>query len=627
LIFVIWRQLTDYLCTVKKALYFQPLYFLFWVLFFIASRAAFLLYHLDNSAQLTIDELFGTFRHGLPLDLSFASYLSAIPFIVAFIGTFWKRLPAAAIVRFYTFVFLGIISVILAADLELYTHWGFRMDATPLQYINTPAEMAASAGSAPLLLLTFVALALTGVFILLYKLYFDLAKYRTLQFSWATTIVSFVLIALLVLPMRGGVQQIPINQSIAYFSDKPFTNHASLNMPWNMMHSMLKYGEISENPYLYLPADSAEQKVKQLYAAVSDSTQQVVKPGKPNVVFIILESFTAKMVEHLGGEKGVTPNLDKLAKEGITFTNFYASGDRSQKGMVSILSGYPVQPATSIVKVPKKSEKLPQLSQTFEQNGYKTSFFYGGELEFANLKSYFVNGGYDKLIDKYAFPEKSYNSKWGAHDHVLFERVLKDLKTEQQPFFSTVYTLSSHEPFEIPIEPKFPGTDEVSKFRNSFYYTDWALGNFIAAAKKEPWWQNTLVVLVADHGHPHPNQDPNHVPSKFHIPFILTGGALTKQGITIDALGSQTDIAATILSQLGLEHNAYTWSRNLLAKTTNPFAFYVFQDGFGYITPAGEVTFDNTSKKVITKSGAVTDKQLEMGKAYLQYSFADFLEK
>ncbi len=612
---------------VKKALYFQPLYFLFWVLFFIVARAAFLLYHLDNSSELTIAELAGTFWYGSRLDFSFASYLSALPFIVAFVGVVWKRFPAAAIIRWYTFVLLGITSVLLAADLELYKHWGFRMDSTPLQYINTPTEMAASAGSAPVILLSFVALALTGIFVLLYKLFFDLRNYRSVRFSWVTTILSFIFIALLILPMRGGVQQIPINQSTAYFSDRPYTNHASLNMPWNMLHSMLKYGEHSSNPYLYLPADSAAHKVQQLYAAVSDSSEQLVKPGKPNVLFIILESYTAKMVEHLGGEKGVTPNLDRLAKEGITFTNFYASGDRSQKGMVSILSGYPVQPATSIVKVPKKSEKLPQLSHTFEQQGYKTSFYYGGELEFANLKSYFLNGGYDKLIDKYAFPDESYNSKWGAHDHVLFERVLKDLKSEKEPFFSTVYTLSSHEPFEIPIKPKFPVTDEISKFRNSVYYTDWALGNFIEAAKKEPWWHNTLVVLVADHGHPYPNNDPNHVPSKFHIPFILTGGALTTHGLTIDMLGSQTDIAATILSQLQLPHNDYVWSRNLLAPTSNPFAFYVFQDGFGYLTPAGTVTFDNTSKKVITKDEGVLEDQLEMGKAYLQYSFDDFLKK
>ncbi len=593
----------------------------------MVSRAVFLLYHSDNASQQTITDLAGTFLYGAKLDLSFAAYLSAIPFLLVFVRLLWKRFPAAGIIRWYTFALLGIISVLLAADLELYAHWGFRLDATPLQYLNTPAEMAASAGSAPLLLLTFVALALAGIFIVVYRLFFDLAKYKTGGVRWPVAVVSFVMIALLVLPMRGGVQQIPINQSIAYFSDKPFVNHASLNMPWNMLHSVLKYGESSVNPYLYLPADSAETKVQRLYTAVSDSSRQLVKSGKPNVLFIIMESYSAKMVEHLGGEKGITPNLDKLAREGVTFTNFYASGDRSQKGLVSILSGYPVQPATSIVKIPKKSEKLPQLSLSFEQHGYKTSFFYGGELEFANLKSYFVNGGYDKLIDKYDFPEESYNSKWGAHDHVLFERVLKDLKSEKEPFFSTVYTLSSHEPFEIPTKPQFPVTDDVSKYRNSVYYTDWALGNFIKAAKKENWWQNTLVVLIADHGHPYPNKDPNHVPSKFHIPFILTGGAVTQQGLTIDAIGSQTDIAATLLSQLNLPFEQYNWSRNLLAPTANPFAFYVFQDGFGYLTPAGEVTFDNTSQKVITQDKAVTNDQLEMGKAYLQHSFKDFLEK
>ncbi|NEM98847.1 LTA synthase family protein [Pontibacter burrus] len=614
----------------KKDLYFQPLYFLFWVFFFIVSRAAFLLYHADNSAELTIAELAGTFWYGSKLDLSFASYLSAIPFILAFVGYLWKRFPAAGIIRWYTFVLLGILSVILAADLELYSYWGFRIDATPLQYLNTPAEMAASAGSAPLFLLSFVALALTGVFVLVYKLFFDLTKFRTLHFSWLAAGLAFFMIALLILPMRGGIQQIPINQSIAYFSDRPFTNHASLNMSWNLMHSMLKYGETSENPYLYLPADSAEQKVQQLYGSVApDSAQhQVVKPGKPNVLFIILESYTAKLVGHLGGEKGITPNLDKLAAQGVTFTNFYASGDRSQKGMVAILSGYPVQPATSIVKVPKKSEKLPQLSRTFEALGYKTSFFYGGELEFANLKSYFVNGGYDKLIDKYAFPAESYNSKWGAHDHVLFDRVLQDLNEEKEPFFSTVYTLSSHEPFEIPIEPKFAGNDVPNKFRNSVYYTDWALGRFVKEAKKQSWWQNTLVVIVADHGHPLPAEDPNHAPSKFKIPLILTGGAMAVQNERINALGSQTDIAATLLAQLHIPYKQdYVWSRNLLAPTQNPFAFYVFQDGFGYITPAGEVTFDNASKRVITRDEGVTDEQLEMGKAYLQYSFADFLTK
>ncbi|GAB3814156.1 hypothetical protein GCM10028895_06980 [Pontibacter rugosus] len=394
------------------------------------------------------------------------------------------------------------------------------------------------------------------------------------------------------------------------------------------MHALLKYEKSGHNPYQYLPEQEAEQRVLALYAAVAaDSTEQLVEAKQPNVLFIILESYTAKLIGSLGGEQGVTPNLDRLASEGINFTNIYAAGDRSEKGMVALLSGYPVQTTTSIIKYPQKTEKLPQLSEVLAQEGYSTSYYYGGELEFANIKSYLRNGSYDRLIDKYDFDPSTYNSKWGAHDHVLFERVLKDLKQEKKPFFSTVYTLSSHEPFEIPIPAKFPGTTEEVMFRNSVYYTDWALGKFIDEAKQQPWWQNTVVVIAADHGHPLPGNDQNHAPSKFRIPFILTGGALRETKKQVDAIGSQTDIVATLLTQLNLPHNQFKWSRNLLAASSSPFAFYVFNDGFGYVTPQGILTFDNTAKQPITKDEDLTDEQLQNAKAYMQFSFDDFVKK
>nr|WP_255710089.1 LTA synthase family protein [Pontibacter harenae] len=376
-----------------------------------------------------------------------------------------------------------------------------------------------------------------------------------------------------------------------------------------------------------MPLQEAEEKVKALYATPSDSTVALVKGTKPNVLFIILESYTAKFVGSLGGEIGVTPNLDSIAATGINFTNMYASGDRSEKGMVALLSGYPVQTITSIIKTPHKTQKLPHLSKVFEEQNYSTSYYYGGELEFANIKSYLLNGGYDRLIDKDDFPASSYNSKWGAHDHVVFDRVLQDLKNEKRPFFSTVYTLSSHEPFEIPIAAKFPGDDTDALFRNSVYYTDWALGRFLNAAKQQTWWDNTLVVIVADHGHPAPGSDPNHVPSKFRIPFAMTGGALAANGLTVDVLGSQTDIATTLLSQLNFPNEEFKWGRDLLAHSPNPFAFYVFNDGFGFITPAGKLTFDNVAKKPITKDEGVSQEQIEIGKAYMQFSFEDFLKK
>ncbi|WP_347159255.1 LTA synthase family protein [Pontibacter chitinilyticus] len=611
----------------KRPLYFQPLYFLFWVLYFIVARAAFLLFHYAQSQLLSAGDIARTFAYGLRLDMSFTAYLCVIPFLLVLVQAVFPRFKTGLLIRIYTIVLLVLLSLLLSADLELYTYWGFRLDATPLQYLNTPTEMMASAAAAPVLLLTFIAFVLSAGFILLYKLYFDAKRFKIVVLKWGRVAGAFGLLILLVLPMRGGWQQIPINQSSAYFSDVPFANHAGVNMPWNLMQALLRYKKSTKNPYHYMPVQEAQQRVQALYAATSDSAVSYLTEKKPNVLFIILESYTAKFVESLGGEKGVTPNLDKLASEGISFTNMYASGDRSEKGMVALLGGYPVQTITSIIKYPQKTEKLPQLSKVFAKQGYRTSYYYGGELEFANIKSFLLNGGYDKLIDKYDFPSSSYNSKWGAHDHVLFDRVLHDLNQQQQPFFTTVYTLSSHEPYEIPIPAKFPGTSNEAKFRNSVYYTDWALGRFMEQAKKQPWWAHTLVVLVADHGHPMPGDDPNHAPRKFRIPFILTGGALQTHGLQVATIGDQTDIATTLLAQLGLAHKQFKWGRNLLAPSTYPFAFYVFNDGFGFVTPQGIFTFDNVAKNFITKDPGVTAEQVENGKAYMQYSYEDFVQE
>src|SRR5690606_20642672 len=217
----------------------------------------------------------------------------------------------------------------------------------------------------------------------------------------------------------------------------------------------------------------------------------------------------------LGTMVDVTPRFDTYVEEGLLFSNFYAAADRSDKGLVNILSGYPSQPTQSIMKLPVKASKLPVLSKSFEEAGYATSFYYGGELEFANIKAYLMNGGFSKVVGKESFKPEDWNSKWGAHDHVVLDKLLQDLNSSEKPFFSTIFTLSSHEPFEVPIEPHIEGDDEESKFLNSLYYTDQSIGNFIEAAKKEPWYDETLIIILADHGHRMPGNSRNYEKEKF----------------------------------------------------------------------------------------------------------------
>jgi phosphoglycerol transferase MdoB-like AlkP superfamily enzyme len=547
------------------------------------------------------------------------------------------RLPLMRLLSGYSAIVGVVLAFMMVADLELYRAWGFRLDDTPLQYLNSPTEMAASAGSAPiaLLLLLLVGL-LVGSWWVYRKVVGRLSALPVWFGRGRAALAGLLYLALLVVPLRGGTQQIPVNQSDVYFSRIAFANHAALNAPWNLMSAAVLRSE-DHPPQSFMPDSTARRLVGSIYPLAvglpvrPDTTAIYLSEPRPNVLFIILESFTAKLVGSVtGGQQGVTPNLDSLAHTGISFNKMYAAGDRSQKGLVSLLSGYPNQPTTSIIKFPRKTEHLPHLCRVLTKAGYHSRYYYGGELAFANMKSYLQTAGYEKLTERSDFASADQNSKWGAHDGVLFDRILGDLKQQPQPFFVTAFTLSSHEPFDVPMKAKFPGNDETSLFTNSVYYTDAMLGRFLRAARQQPWYAHTLLVLVADHGHVQPYGSTNQSPDKFHIPLVLAGGALRPEarGKVVDIYGSQTDVAATLLRQMNLPVQDFIWSRDLLAAHATSFAHYCFNNGFGDLSASGLVTFDNISKQVWEHQPNVPDAHLlQLGKAMEQVSLADFARR
>jgi len=601
-------------------------YFLYWILFFAGAKVAFLLYHFNLTKALTGIEVLKVFLYGSRMDASFTAYICIFPFLLFFIKSIVLKFSVNKIITIYTFILVIVFSFLITADLELYAAWGYRMDATPLQYFKSPKEMAATVSSAPLFLLLLIFILFTAVFIFIYKKYFDFyIDKNQKRFHIADTLLSLFLIALLFIPIRGGVQKIPMNISDVYFSEKIFADHAAINLPWNIMFSILNRHN-PQNPFDYFSKTKAEELVNDLYNTGQKKIPDILSVENPNIIIFILESYTAKWVGCLGGVPGVTPNLDKIAADGLLFTNIYAAGDRSEKGQVAVLSGYPNQAITSIIKTPTKTRQLPSINQSLEKIGYHSSYTYGGELEFANIKSYLINIGIDKLIDKYSFPVSERTTSWGVHDQYVFNRFYKDIQKEKQPFFAALFTLSSHEPYDVPMKPRFPGKDETTLYKNSVYYTDSIIGHFINTFKKDSMWKNTLIVFVADHGHPLPGHDPNDRPSKFHIPLIFSGGALTMKG-KVNAIGSQTDIVTTILDQLHLPTNEFKWSKDLLDSSAKQFAFYSFNNGFGFVTPKGTETFDNISKKPIYKDPDFDTSQLKYGKAYMQLSYQDFLNR
>lgn len=590
------------------------------------AKVVFLLYHFSLTQTLTASEILKVFLYGLRMDASFAAYICIFTFLLFLIKSIFLNFRIKNIIRIYTFILVPVISFLIIADLGLYTAWGYRMDATPLQYFKTPKEMIATAASAPLLPLVLIFILLTAFFIFIYNKYFypfiDLPAKKIRIIS---VFISAFLLAFLFVPIRGGIQKIPMNISDVYFSEKIFADHSAINLPWNIMFSLLNRHD-NKNPFNYFPLKKAERLVDSLYGIGPKKISSILSVNKPNVIIIILESFTAKWIGCLGGVPHVTPNLDSIASNGLLFTNIYAAGDRSEKGQVAVLSGYPNQAITSIIKTPTKTRNLPSINQELEKIGYHSSYTYGGELEFANIKSYLINIGIQKLVDKYSFPVSDRTTSWGVHDQYVFNRFYKDIHQEKQPFFATLFTLSSHEPYDVPMKPRFAGKDETTLFKNSVYYTDSIIGHFIRTLKQDPLWKNTLIVFVADHGHPLPGYDPNDRPSKFHIPLIFSGGALSSKG-KINTIGSQTDIATTLLDQLHLSTQKFKWGKDLLDSAAKPFAFYCFNNGFGFVTPGGTETMDNVSKKPIYKDAGFDTSQLKFGKAYMEFSYQDFLNR
>lgn len=615
-----------------RRILFLSLFFLSIMLYFTYLRAVFLLYQFPSIEGLKTSEVLKTFIYGLKLDLSFSAYLTIIPIILISFTSIFAQHIIKPVFKVYTVAILTFLSILHIVDMELYRNWGFRIDSSILKYFNTPQEMWASSAAAPigLLLIIFTVSIIPTIHLFNKLIDFHFQRFNSLRVYWFPAIL--LLLAVLIIPIRGGFQLAPINQSVAYFSSHNLLNHAALNAPWNFSQSIVDGSDSNLNPFKAMDETVAHHLIKPLYQKPKSKSIQIIDTigKKPiNVVLIIWESFTAKVVHSLGGLTGITPQFEKLIHEGVLINGMYASASRSDKGLVAILSGYPSQGRQSIMNLPAKTSKLPSLANSFQNQGYNTSYYYGGELAFANMKSYLINTGYETIIGKEQFASKDMNSKWGAHDDIVLNKLYEDLSNynSKKPFFTTLFTLSSHEPFEVPVKAAIEGDDERSKFLNSMHYTDHAIGDFINKVQKLPLYENTIFIITADHGHRLPDNLKEITPSKYSVPFLLLGGPLNIPDTIINTVCSQTDIATTILNQLNMPSTAYQWSKDFLNNQTKQFALSTTNSGFVWIDTIGALSYDYMGKQKSYNTHNQPDSILALGKAHLQLSFQDYLNK
>lgn len=603
----------------KKRIAYISLYFFTVLLIFILQKPLFMLYNGSIEKGFGFADYMQVMVHGASLDAATAGYLTAFPFLLVLISIWFRKFPLKKILYGYYILAPALISIIFVVDMALYTFWGFKLDASVFLYIDSPKEALASV-SVGFILLRVLAILLLIALNSWVLLKITPSVLNATRKRIAGTAGMLLLGGVLFIIIRGGVTESTSNIGQVYFSNEPFLNHSAVNPDFSLLSSMGKSQDFASE-FNFFDEEKRAALFDGLYPTTDgDSIIQVLNTKRPNILIILMEGFGGAFVEPLGGLPDVTPHFNRLSKEGVFFTNCYANSFRTDRGTVCTFSGYLGLPTASVMKIPAKSRTLPAIAEGLSKAGYKTDFLYGGDINFTNMKSYLLSTGYQRLTANtdFSLAEQTSNA-WGVNDDITFEYLYNQLRNrkEEGPWHTAFLTLSSHEPFEVPyhrLEDKIP---------NAFAYTDECLGKFIDRLKQTPAWKDLLVICLPDHGFYYPREGSNAMPRFYHIPLLWLGGAV-KQPMQVDKIMNQTDLAATLLGQLGLEHTAFTFSRNVLGSDYKyPFAFYSFNNGFSFRDSTGVTVFDNNSGSILFDEPEADESRLDKGKAILQTVYDD----
>ena len=634
----------------KQIIWFVKTYATFVVLF-VLQKPLFLFLE-KGSATQPVDNIFtelpAVIWHGLPLDLSMAGYLSVIPGFLSVAVVWLKRDLVKPIMNIYFIIASLFITCSFQLNASLYPYWKYPLDSTPLFYFFTsPADAIASVSIWQVILSIVILIVLTvGVWFTLRMRGEKRQQYSRYAYGYGgfgsgkrnrfddfdrhrgrTSIILLLLTGLLFLPIRGGITVSTMNTGQAYFSQNAYLNHSAVNPLFSLFES-ITHQEDFASQYRFMKDKEADKIFATMTSTSDENTYPLLKEatfkkGTPDILIVIMESFASDIMPSMGSYKDVAVCLDSIAQQSILFTRFYANSFRTDRGMVSILSGYPAQPTTSIMRYPRKTSQLPSIARNLAKyKNYKTTYYYGGDADFCNMRSYLVSQGYQHIISDANFPIEDKLSKWGVPDHILAAKMMEDIKAQQnekRPMLRILQTSSSHEPFEVPYHRL------KDKRLNAFAYTDSVMGAIVREYRKLPRWKNTLIVFVPDHVGGYKENLNDHDRSRYQIPLILAGGAISRP-MKVGIIGSQHDIAATLLGQLGVEHREFTFSKNMMSDATPKFAFFAVNDAFGIVSEENSLIYDNRAKRIVYDKGE-KGFNLKRGQAYLQKIYDDLAKK
>lgn len=565
-----------------------------WVLFFAVAKVYF---YLVNGGDLSFSSFYPIWKNGLRLDLSMVGYVTITPLLVLLLQRFVK-INISKILKIYWWLVFVFILLIVAVDPYFFSYWGQKTNLGFLQFLGKEnAGMASIETNTYMVVFAFAALAI---------FWFSKWGIRALAMPKSTNAFwSVLLIVLSVVLLRGGVSNVPINVSSAYFSDDNLENNTAVNAVWNFLATELERDKHAALVFFEEEKDMTELALPLITYANMDSLVNI--NDSTNVVLLVLESFSAKVVGAISGPQyDATPNLNALMQKGINYRKAYASSFRSDKGLLALTYGVPSAARQTLTNFPQNLADRPSIFSIFPEQ-YHTSFSYGGNLEFANIKVLFKDA--DEVKSQADFESDNKNA-WGVHDEDVLRDEMLNFMAEPKPQFRMIFSLSSHEPFDVPNYQRLE-----NPYLNSVAYTDSCLGEFVDGLKASGKWENTLLIITADHGTIRPNNPPIYDTANFRIPLLLTGGAVHKD-TSVYSTVSQMDIFPTIAHLF--DENKWA-APSLLAPQGR--AFYSFHDGIVYVSDSTLNIWDIGMKAYIKPP---EDKPYE--KAFYQWKNKEFFK-
>jgi phosphoglycerol transferase MdoB-like AlkP superfamily enzyme len=583
--------------------------------------------------------------NGLKIDLSTLGYLLILPAIVhpwLMLSKFKSTWLSVLKVIFF-FIFMSVIFFELATPAFI-NEYGFRPNRLFIEYLAYPDEVMKMLLNGHLMTIVLVTLLLIAPSAFIFRTINKITsiKQSNIAVSPLSSTISFmVLFFVLFLCARGTVGHRPINPAYVYFSTDPLINSLTLNSIYSVAHAYKQFGNEKNASKLYgkMDTDNVINIVRQETGLPAQAFQNNAQPsstsrppvyqGKPkNLVIILEESLGAQFVASLGGLP-LTPEIDKLNNEGWALKKLYATGTRSVRGIEAVITGFTPTPARAVVKLDKSQNGFFTIASLLQKNNYTTQFIYGGESHFDNMKSFFLGNGFTDIVDFKDIENPKFVASWGASDGDLFNQAdieLNKLHKNDKPFFSFIFSSSNHDPFEIPegivtpieyTKAQLTQYDSKELLRHkAIQYADYALGEFIDKAKKQPYWKDTIFIVVADHDARALGND--LVPIKnFHIPGVILNSG--KNNFSDERLVSQIDIAPTLLSLMGVTNNSPMLGHDLNNPNASGRAMMQYAENFAYMR-GDEVTILQPQKAPMNFTYDFTKKKLSPRKVNVELS-------